>query len=283
MNNYKLPGYYLKDYDDENLFKEKLSKYGEELRNFLKELYPIGSRSFLDKMDYDLGADGELKELIHESAILYIFRRLVTTSEYVHRSNGENKAKTQYTLTEHLKDTTRFSALHIKTMVKLLIGCLDTARDDFSDGDKNFVRKQVKEYDWKCFVCGKDMVGPYNTATADHMWPRSMGGLSIKANLRMTCQVCNNKYKRDYINFADFHFEEIAMPTTDYNHYSSSTLPKWYEVAIFAKSNYECSVCGQPAYRVGELSIGRKELTDGWHYLNLTAYCLNHNPESDAT
>jgi len=136
----------------------------------------------------------------------------------------------------------------------------------------------MQDYEWNCFICGAEFTTD-KYPTSDHLWPRSMGGLSEKFNLRQVCQPCNNNHKKDFINNSDYHFEEIAVPVTTFDHYQKSKQPRWFEIAIFAKANYRCEVCSQPAYRVGELTIGRKNLREGWHYMNLTAYCFNHKPE----
>ncbi|MDB5022875.1 MAG: endonuclease [Mucilaginibacter sp.] len=265
----KLPGFY----PDQEEYQP-----GEELKDYLEEIYPPKSMATFDEMDNDLRADGELKNLVYESSILYILRRLVTTTEHFFRLNGENKIATNTALRYYLRNYTRYSDEQVNKLSKLLLPCMDTARNNFTDGDKNIAKQQKKYYQWACFVCGKEM-NETTSATADHFWPRAMGGLSNSGNLRMVCQICNNNHKKDYINQADYHYEEIAISATDYKHYKGSGHPKIYEVAVFAKSNYCCEVCQEPAYRVGELTVGRIDLKDGWHYLNLAAFCLKHKPE----
>ena len=265
----KLPGFY----PDQEMYQP-----GEELKDYLEKIYPSKSNRTFDEMDSDLRADGELKNIIYESSILYILRRLVATTEHFYRINDENKIATNIALREYLSNYTRYSDDQVNKLSKLLLPCMEAARDSFSEGDKNIAKQQRKTYNWTCFVCGKEM-DEENKATADHFWPRAMGGLSNSGNLRMVCQICNNNHKRDFINHADYHYEEIAISATDYKHYKVSGHPKVYEVAVFAKSDYRCIVCNEPAYRVGELTIGRIDLKDGWHYLNLASFCLNHKPE----
>jgi len=280
MSKDKLPGFYIEDYDDDELYEKKMSKPGEELKLFLENTYKLKGDKCFDHMDYDMSADGELKDIVFQSALLYILRRLVITAEYIYRSNSENELTTQTKLKEHLKDTTRFSPLQVNEIVKHVMGCLKTARDSFSEGDKNQVKRQMTDYNWNCFICGREMgKSPFLLPSADHLWPRSMGGLSIKSNLRMVCLDCNNNHKKDYIGSVDYHYEQIAMPFVDYEHYQRTNPDKSLEIAIFAKTSYKCDACGQPAYRSGKLTVGRKNIKDGWHYLNLTAYCEAHNPD----
>ncbi len=265
----KLPGYY-PDQDE--------CQPGEELKDYLETIYPLKPSRTFDEMDNDLRADGELTSIIYESSILYVLRRLVATTEHFYRVSGENKIATNIALRSYLRNYTRYSDEQVNKLSKLLLPCMETARDAFSEGDKNTAKQQRRMYQWSCFVCGKEM-DDSNIPTADHFWPRGMGGLSNSGNLRMVCQICNNNHKRDNINHADYHYEEIAISATDYKHYKGSGHPKVHEVAVFAKSKYQCVVCNEPAYRVGELTIGRIDLKDGWHYLNLAAFCLKHKPE----
>lgn len=270
MSNKKpLPGYY-----------QEQDEYqpGDTLKDYLEELYPLKNNSILAEMDNDLRADGALQDIIYKSSILYILRRLITTTEYIYRLKGENRLQTNFALKSYLKNFTRYSDKQINKLSQLLLECMHAARNTFSDGDRNFVKLQKKIHEWKCFTCGREM-DETNIPTADHYWPKAMGGISNRGNLRWVCKVCNNNLKKDYINYADYHYEEIAISSSDYKHYKSSGHPKLYEVAIFAKSDYCCSVCKQPAYRVGELTIGRIDLDDGWHYLNLAAFCIDHQPE----
>lgn len=119
----------------------------------------------------------------------------------------------------------------------------------------------------------------YKWATADHKWPKAFGGASELGNLRYACQDCNSKYKKDFIDATDYHFEEMSLFIADRQSYVLKARNRSYESAIFAKSDYRCTVCREPAYRVGELSLGRLDIADSWHFLNLAAYCQSHNPE----
>jgi hypothetical protein len=49
-----------------------------------------------------------------------------------------------------------------------------------------------------------------------------------------------------------------------------------YEIALWAKSNFKCKICGKPASNVGKLKLSRINLDDSWHFLNIDAYCEQH-------
>ena len=60
---------------------------GEQLREFLKKLFPadVKNDSFISRIDYILQADGELIDLVYNSTINYVLRRLIVTADYFQR------------------------------------------------------------------------------------------------------------------------------------------------------------------------------------------------------
>ena len=101
-----------------------------------------------------------------------------------------------------------------------------------------------------------------------------MGGLNERENIRVACGKCNNKLKRNRIDYRDYHYEEISLSSTEGDDSFLAELEAQYRVAIYAKSLYTCASCGQPADRVGKLRVGRIDEADSWHFLNLVAYCV---------
>lgn len=262
---------------------------GEKLKGFLENLYPMKAGGFISSIDADFMCDGEFDDLYYKSSINYLIRRLITTGHYIRKSylqQGDIKVRAK--LREYLADYTRLEGDQIARLLSLLMECMETSEDDFNSSEKSFLRKQIEEFEWGCYICGKAMdTGKNSTlpkaATADHNWPKFMGGLSVIGNLRYACQECNSKYKKDFIDYSDYHYEEIAFIILNYAEYIQKIQRngsyRGYETAVFAKTNYSCSVCRQPAHRVGELYIGRIDPQDSWHYLNLTAYCPEHKFE----
>lgn len=267
-------------------YKEKVSKNsGEKIYTILDKKYRELSFKFLEQIDSDLNEDGELSKLFKKSIINYYLRRLITSAQFIRRKYsdfGDHRVRNE--LRSYLKYYTRLEDEEIATILILLINCMQVSEDDFNNSHKNPVKRMLKEYGWGCYICGRDMdfsknSEEYNAITADHVWPKTLGGESIPENLRYACQECNSKYKKDFIDYSDFHYEEISLVIHDRYNYDNKARDRSYEAAIFAKSNYECVVCEQPAYRVGELYIGRNDLNESWHYLNLSAYCKEHKPE----
>lgn len=259
---------------------------GEELQNFLTQLYSSQAGGFLQRVDNDLMSDGELYDLFFSSCINYTLRRLITTAEYFRRKYpmekyGPNRHRTE--LRQYLRDYTRYKDKHIDSLSVLLNRCLSASDEEPTVHQKNRIKKVTKESGQNCYICGEklnfDEENSYLSPSVDHAWPRSMGGLRHDNNLRVACRRCDNQGKKDFIDASDYHYEEISLVSTSYDEYIRQERNRHYEVAVFAKTQFTCDVCGAPAHRAGTLHIGRKEPSDSWHFLNLVAYCSEHMPK----
>ncbi len=260
---------------------------GQELREFLIRLYPLeqirdmsrGGRTFLQKMDYDLMSDETLSNTFYSSCINYLVRRLITTAEYFRRKYPD---EWRLELRRFFRNYTRYKDRDINDLTLLLSKCLSAYDSNPSDSVKAMMRKEAKNKR-HCYICGEDMdyenANGLNSATIDHVWPRAMGGLSHNENLLVACQQCNNKHKKDFMDASDYHYEEIALVSDRSDPHFTNEMNRQYRVAVYARTEFTCAVCGQPAYRVGKLEVGRIEAQDSWHFLNLQAYCLGHLPE----
>lgn len=259
---------------------------GQELKALLVDLYPNEHRGFLAQADSDFKADGELHNIFYDSFINYLVRKLITTTIYLNKKfkvYGDGKVKGE--IRSYLEYYSPFNGTHLLKAADILYRCLQASEDDFDDRSKKAVKYQADKYNWGCYGCGlpmdlKDETAD-NYATSDHKWPKGMGGLSEQENIRLLCKECNNRYKKDFIEASDYHYEEIALTHVKYEDFErkEKQYNRIYEFAVLAKSEFKCIGCGQPAYKVGELKMGRKSLTDSWHYINLGAFCTTCNPE----
>ena len=243
---------------------------GEELRDYIAVMYPVGKGSAAERMDFDLQGDGELLSLIHSSLINYLVRRLVVTAEY-HRRTYTGEWKTR--LRKYLRDYTRIPDKHHTPLLELLSRCLSAKDEPITDGTRNKVKKSERDKGHGCYVCGGSMdygkPNQPNSHTLDHLWPNALGGSSDEENLRGACQICNSSVKQDFIDASDYHYEEISLVSGD--HWNGH-----HRGAVFSRTKFRCGYCDQPAYRVGKLKVGRREDEDSWHFLNLAPYCPTH-------
>lgn len=258
---------------------------GQKLRDLLAEIYSYSERGsgFIERIDYDFSADGEIAYYTYMSSLNYLVRRLITLSLYIYNKNAKNSSGDyRREIENHLNNYTRLNETQVRKISRLLVECVDAARRT------NYEKKKAIEYarnrGFYCFTCGTALEFEDETswsyATADHLWPRSMGGHGEFSNLKAVCRSCNNKYKANYIDASDFHYEEMSFTCSDYEEYIKER-DRHYELAILAKTNYTCAVCEMPAHYVGELKIGRKEPKDSWHFHNLQGYCSRHLPKHD--
>ncbi|MDZ4721613.1 MAG: HNH endonuclease [Roseiflexaceae bacterium] len=237
-----------------------------------------GASSFVQELDNYLAADGQLEDLIYHSCLNYLVRRLINTARYLYSQHGEYNFKVE--LRKYLRDYTRYSDRQKTEIGYALEKCLRYMDEtENAEGDMNFRRAEAKRFNHNCYICGGALeyggTNPDKIATADHVWPRSMGGLNDRDNIKIACGKCNNKIKRNRIDHYDYHYEAISLSSTEGDTNFLSELEAQYRVAVYAKSLYNCTICGQPAYRVGKLVVGRIDEADSWHFLNLVAYCVN--------
>lgn len=251
---------------------------GEELRAFLSSSYSQKPSDFLRKMDNDLMCDGEFEQLVYDSCLNYMLRRLIKTAEYYRRKHPSDW---RMKLKSFLRDHTRLRT-GIDELIRLLGICLEAMDDEPTANLKKQIHRQARESGHGCYLCGEPIdhqkIEPYLAPTVDHFWPRGVGGASGRPNLRLAHQKCNNELKQDYIDASDYHYEQICAVSSPGDQGFTQEIKPVYEMAVLAKSGFECSVCRQPAYRVGPLKLGRRNPADSWHFLNLEAYCESHQP-----
>lgn len=252
---------------------------GGKLKNLLMKFHPnSGTQGFLQQLDYYLAADGQMEDLMYHSCINYLIRRLINTARYLYSQHGEYNFRVE--LRKYLRDYTRYSDRQRTDLVSALEKCLRYMEETKNaDGETNFRRAEAKRLDLNCYICGGILeyrgTDPDKIATADHIWPRSMGGLNERENIRIACGKCNNKLKSDRIDYRDYHYEQVSLSSTEGDDSFLIELEAEYRVAVYAKSLYTCVSCEQPAERVGKLLVGRIDEADSWHFLNLVAYCIN--------
>lgn len=267
---------------------------GEELREYLKTIHVFTSEGFLGQIDAIFRVDEEtsVARVFYESCINYLVRRLIGLAKYFcnifsPRLYGEIRYKDE--IRRYLKERTRYNETQRGKIALTLFRCIDASEDDLSDTDRRSTRNNALRQGRRCYICGTDLDYENDKSplypSVDHKWPKSLGGLRTNTNLEVLCRTCNNSVKQNYLDHSDYHFEHICLSSKDYEEFKKNCRRNRpddisiYEAAILAKTDYQCAVCGRPAHRIGELTIGRIDKYDSWHFLNLQPYCFEHTPE----
>lgn len=261
---------------------------GEQLREFIKKLFPadVKNNSFISRIDYLLQADGELIDLVYNSTINYVLRRLIVTADYFQRKckkEGKGDEKFITDLRAFLKDDMHFpEEKHIGQIFVLIRQCLDKRNAQVADSTKHKIKTKAKNNTKACYICGGELEfdtrkkDSYNFVQVEHKWPQAMGGASDDFNLEVACSNCNGK-KSDYIDASDFHYEKICLVSDENDRHFSTEMNREYELALWAKREFKCSICGKSAADAGKLKFARKNPNDSWHFLNIEIYCEKHH------
>lgn len=257
---------------------------GEKLRDILSEIFhydPKHDSSVLDQIDKMMMADGELALLTYRSLINYVTRRLITIAEYMKRKYSGDSYPSGYYIGEiksYLRNRTNIPSEMREKILALLLECLAARSKSVRSAVKKRIRRQAQEQGLKCYICGCDMDfslnDEYLAAVIEHVWPHAMGGVSQEANLRVACKKCSD-HKQSYMDASDFHFEEMCLVDEEDSDDFNKRLTRQFKIAIWAKSDYACILCGKPASQ-GGLGFARRNHNDNWHFLNMDAYCDEH-------
>jgi hypothetical protein len=260
-----------------NFLEDDISP-GQQLQILLKKMYSMDAdktSSFVSRIDTALRSDGELVETIYNSTINYMTRRLITTARYLKRkseSEGASDRDFIYNLRNFLGNELSLPGDKIELILMLLRECVRVSERELT----RKTIKRIRSQRGSCYICGivlnMDEENQYDSATVEHLWPNSIGGADKDYNLKLACKKCNES-KASYIDASDYHYEEICLKSDKEDESFSIDMKRVYEMALWAKSDYKCAVCGKDALYMGKLEFGRRNPRDSWHFLNINAYC----------
>lgn len=253
------------------------SSPGRRLRDLLRTIYPLeNTDSFVSKIDHALNAEGDLVSYSYESLINYMTRRFINTAEYIRRKFKKDERGFLLELKSFVRNNTRIPRNQVDRVTELLRQCSEAVNDSITEGEVRDSIRQARDDGMLCYICGCKLEfldrDSLSFAEAEHHWPHQMGGINEKTNVKAACRRCNRD-KKNYIDSSDYHFEHISLKTEQDDDSFSSEFRREYRIAVWAKNDFCCMNCGQPASRVGELVFTRREPSDIWHFLNIEAYC----------
>ena len=253
---------------------------GEQIRHILGdalELESYDKPTIANDVDRALGANGRLAELMRESAIDYATRRLIIGAVHLAASGNWEPSDPGFLsiLRRYLREHTGLDKRTQERLLPFLQQGVRLNRSTLSTGKRKSLRNEKRAGgETKCYVCGREMdftdLNKADGATADHVWPRSLGGLNERSNLRLACQRCNG-IKDDTISGADYHYERFVR--------ADDKLTNAERMIAWQVQGLACAQCGRDPSQIGELFLVRDDETDCWHVHNVTAYCNMHLPK----
>jgi 5-methylcytosine-specific restriction endonuclease McrA len=250
---------------------------GLELRKFLQQIFPsdMGNETaFISRVDSVFKAEGLLSNLVYESTINYLTRRLINTAEFLRRKYESDDYPEEFfieQLRKYIEDETRIKKSDTEKLLSILKLCLTSKKQRRRSRKKKFIKRNFSlNTNFLCYICGESLT--FEEIQIEHEWPKTLGGSSEDFNLRISCCSCNNE-KQSYIDGSDFHYEHICLSTDEGDESFAKEFKKNFKIALSAKHNYKCTLCGKSAESVGRLKFIRKNLSDSWHFLNVDTIC----------
>jgi 5-methylcytosine-specific restriction endonuclease McrA len=265
---------------------------GQRLYKYLQSILPGSvavsgntSEHFVSKSDRILNLSGSFIAMSYDSCVIHLLRRLITGATWVKRKCD----RFEHGQAEFIRDLRNFVSTRyllpsadVEFVCVLLFECVRASEAKVSSGFSRQMLRDVMAKECRCYICGCVLTLTENDrahAEIEHVWPRSLGGSSSPENLRLACFDCNKK-KKDYIDASDYHFERMCCTVIDRSDASfGRALYADFRLAVLAKTDYCCSVCGQGPLDVGSLKFVRRNRDDAWHLLNVDAVCDKHDSE----
>lgn len=246
---------------------------GKILYDLLQEFIPYreSKLGFIAEIDSLMGnSEYGFSLLSYQSSIYYLLRRLIRAAQYFKKqldkednfSDREHEKK----IREYLRNVIVIEKLDIQDrMTALIVDCVKASEAKIPKGIRNQIVKDIKQKRLKCYMCDAEI--SEDTYEIEHLWPRSLGGLSSWENLLPACHSCNNS-KTDYIDASDYHYESIIYSVDDL-----SEIKKIHKIAVAAKNNFQCSSCNRHVMTVGRLNFIKDNPNDIVHFLNILCVC----------
>lgn len=141
---------------------------GELLRDYLMEIFPLNSHKkegkYISDVEYLLLDDeGELSEVMYQSVINYVIRRLIFSGV-----NLENRLKKRYgenytesnllaDLKKQLQYQTAFNKDQIDKLITIILNCLHQRKRRNSSVVSQTMKKAIRNGS-KCYICGADFL-----------------------------------------------------------------------------------------------------------------------------
>jgi hypothetical protein len=134
------------------------------------------------------------------TSILHVQQRLIRQGQDVRELHPFDRSKQGFELSARIQDVVGLGPASYTGDFSALIDEILTSAEQLDKTMSDALKKAVKRAGPNhCHSCGLQfgIVPPKGknilVASADHVWPRALGGDSIESNLIPTCDICNSK------------------------------------------------------------------------------------------
>lgn len=258
---------------------------GEQLFRWLLNRYKrqrVDKNSWIWAMSREFDIE-ELEEFLMRSTILMLLRRLLWNARWYEKRYIEKPIAEERFEQDYLIGTLGFERKDRRELMKLISDSLDAGKKKISPGLFSKLKKESRESGKRCEICGceidyssKDSLSSFSL---DHKWPHSLGGVSEKRNLRVSCKRCND-IRQNTAEASDVHYEHFHVKTdwsSDKQDNFWKELNRSFRIAALLKSEFRCEMCGEPVTRMeGGPDFFRKRRDEIYHIFNIQVVCGKH-------
>jgi len=230
----------------------------------------------------------ELEGFLMKSTALMLLRRLLSNARWYENRFPEPAIAIERFDRDYLLGTFGFRPDERKILVRLVVRSLDASAENIPQGLRRAMKDRTHQLDRGCDICGSkldfDSESSHSAFSLDHIWPRSLGGVSDEWNLRVTCKSCNEN-RQSIIEACDTHYEHFQVKS-DWSADKESSFWKefnWgFRIAAIMQAEYKCEMCGTPITNMVEgHTFIRRDNDESYHMFNVKLICAKHGDVMD--
>lgn len=217
------------------------------------------------------------------ASILHLQQRLIRQAQDVRERHPFDRSEQVADLRTRAQEVVGLSPASyggdFSALIDEVLTCAEQLSANLTSGLRNRVRRTGPNY---CHSCGLQfgIVPPRGedilVASADHVWPRALGGDSIEENLIPTCEVCNSK-KGHMAAWQMAWIQPIVFADADETS-SLKAFPRNLQIALHIRAAMAYAQANGTTLKDAFLTIGpREELAridpaQGYDFFNLRVH-----------
>ena len=262
---------------------------GEELYNWLVQRYQEKSgdnraNSWMLAIARDFSMD-ELGDYLFKSTVYMVLRRLLASAAWYEELYQDDTVVTSLFEKDYLLGVFGFGPEDRKYLRRIVFSAYDASKKNIAPNTMKTIRDWASATNQRCHISGcvidyaeHDPNLAHRRFTLDHIWPRSLGGVSEEWNLRVACKSCN-QIRQNTVDESDAHYEHFHVKVPDSSPSFLKELHWSFRIAALAAANHQCQMCSGEV-RVQDMASGPQFLPktrqESLNMFNVVVGCERH-------